>query len=382
MDNLSFINIIIGIALIIFIFFNKHNLGKNVYAKLAIIGVISIFTLSALSDYLMTLGATPRYSIFTYIALLVSHLIGFFLLLFVSAITGQTNHLKTIIITAIGVTVVRALLIYSLITGFLIKQDASNIDNLAEANAKLPIILANTDEFIMAAFNLILTIIAYKTLKKAPLIVDLGSSKALYYKWGKIILVFSIVLYTIVLLNTVLLSFNRDNLTHILFVEKILKSIFFIFLIISMMYFPVFAYSGKYEDLPSLYEVDKEKYKGSTLIDSLALFNEIDTLVRDEKLYLDSELKMDKVSKKLARPIPHISQAINENTQNSFPDYINSFRIEEAKKKLLVENPDTIFAIAIDIGFNNKTTFYNAFKKYTDMTPTQYRKQFRKEKDA
>lgn len=78
MDNLSFINIIIGIALIIFIFFNKHNLGKNVYAKLAIIGVISIFTLSALSDYLMTLDATPSYSIFTYIALLVSHLIGFF----------------------------------------------------------------------------------------------------------------------------------------------------------------------------------------------------------------------------------------------------------------------------------------------------------------
>lgn len=145
------------------------------------------------------------------------------------------------------------------------------------------------------------------------------------------------------------------------------------------MYFPVFAYSGKYEDLSSLYKVDKEKYQGSTLTDSQALFKEIDLLVRNEKLYLDSELKMDKVSKKLSRPIPYISQAINENTQNSFPDYINSFRIEEAKKKLLIENPDTIFSIAIDIGFNNKTTFYNAFKKYTNMTPTQYKKHFKKE---
>lgn len=145
------------------------------------------------------------------------------------------------------------------------------------------------------------------------------------------------------------------------------------------MYFPVFAYSGKYEDLPSLYEVNKEKYQGSTLADSHALFKEIDSLVQSEKLYLDSELKMDKVSKKLSRPIPYISQAINENTQNSFPDYINSFRIEEAKEKLLIDNPDTIFSIAIDIGFNNKTTFYNAFKKYTNMTPTQYKKHFKKE---
>ena len=57
-----------------------------------------------------------------------------------------------------------------------------------------------------------------------------------------------------------------------------------------------------------------------------------------------------------------------------FHDYINSFRIEEAKKKLLEPNPDTIYTISLDVGFNSKTAFYTAFKKLTKQTPTQFKK--------
>jgi len=58
----------------------------------------------------------------------------------------------------------------------------------------------------------------------------------------------------------------------------------------------------------------------------------------------------------------------------SFPDFINSFRIEEAKKKLIEPNPATIFAISLDVGFNSKAAFYTAFKKNTQMTPTEFKK--------
>lgn len=72
-----------------------------------------------------------------------------------------------------------------------------------------------------------------------------------------------------------------------------------------------------------------------------------------------------------------ISQAINELRQVNFSDYINSFRIERAKK--LLADPGlqdrTILYIAFESGFNSKTTFNEVFKKHTGLTPSGYRRQ-------
>jgi AraC-like DNA-binding protein len=59
----------------------------------------------------------------------------------------------------------------------------------------------------------------------------------------------------------------------------------------------------------------------------------------------------------------------------SYPDFISSFRIEAAKKKLIAPKPNTIFSIYLDVGFNSKAAFYTAFKKHTQMTPTEFKKQ-------
>ena len=61
----------------------------------------------------------------------------------------------------------------------------------------------------------------------------------------------------------------------------------------------------------------------------------------------------------------------------NFADYINWYRIEEAKK--ILESPRgsrrMISAVAIEVGFNTMAAFYTAFKKYTNMTPTRYKKE-------
>jgi AraC-like DNA-binding protein len=110
------------------------------------------------------------------------------------------------------------------------------------------------------------------------------------------------------------------------------------------------------------------------LSDSSSLFKQIEALVNKELLYLDYDLKLNTFAKKLDQSIHHISQAINQNAKMSFPDFISSFRIEAAKKKLIKPKPDTIFAIYLDVGFNSKAAFYTAFKKHTQMTPTEFKK--------
>jgi AraC-like DNA-binding protein len=61
----------------------------------------------------------------------------------------------------------------------------------------------------------------------------------------------------------------------------------------------------------------------------------------------------------------------------NFSDFINYYRVEEAKK--LLQDPrgaqKKIIVLAFDVGFNTKVAFYNVFKKFTGMTPAQYRVQ-------
>ncbi|RLA06929.1 MAG: hypothetical protein DRQ51_07865 [Gammaproteobacteria bacterium] len=100
--------------------------------------------------------------------------------------------------------------------------------------------------------------------------------------------------------------------------------------------------------------------------------------LEQEKPYLDPDLKLGSLADHLGMPSYQLSQVINIGCQHNFYDLINSLRIEEAKQKL--SNPTTqyqqnILSIAYDVGFNSKSTFNVAFKKYTGMTPTQFKNQ-------
>lgn len=93
------------------------------------------------------------------------------------------------------------------------------------------------------------------------------------------------------------------------------------------------------------------------------------------KPYLDSSLKLHDLAKQLSFSAHHISQVINELEQQNFSDFINRYRINDAKEML--GNPDLadnkIIEVAYDTGFNNKTSFSNAFKKFTGMSPSEFK---------
>jgi len=121
------------------------------------------------------------------------------------------------------------------------------------------------------------------------------------------------------------------------------------------------------------------KYSKSNLDkDKLEEINrKLTAFLEKEDVYLDADLSIQKLAKLIGTKPNYLSQVINQYYQKHFRDFINTYRIEVAKK-LLVETDLIIEAIAFDTGFNSASTFYTAFKKETGTTPTKYRKTFRK----
>ena len=102
----------------------------------------------------------------------------------------------------------------------------------------------------------------------------------------------------------------------------------------------------------------------------------LDELMRKEKLYLQPELDLDALSRRLGWSRNEVSAAINGHFGLNFYDYVNGFRIREVQS--LMEDPKrrqfTIVALAFDAGFNSKPTFNAVFKKQTGLTPSQYQR--------
>ncbi len=107
-----------------------------------------------------------------------------------------------------------------------------------------------------------------------------------------------------------------------------------------------------------------------------SLYDKFQKLMIDQELYLDPKLSLELAASKLDISANYLSQIVNNHSNYSFADYVNLQRIALAKQLLLDPefNQYTIHSIALETGFNSKSSFYNAFKKVTQMTPTAYKK--------
>ena len=124
--------------------------------------------------------------------------------------------------------------------------------------------------------------------------------------------------------------------------------------------------------------VKKEKYQNRKLKeeDALALLAALNQAMREQQLYLNPNLSLALLAKKVGSLQTTISQVINENLSKSFNQYINEFRIQHASDLLLNESHLTMELVAERSGFNSNSTFFAAFKKITGRTPASYRAAF------
>ncbi len=96
----------------------------------------------------------------------------------------------------------------------------------------------------------------------------------------------------------------------------------------------------------------------------------------EEKPYLDCDLTLAQLAKKLNVYKHYLTQILNDELNQNFYDFINFYRVEEVKKNLSDKKSDqyTLLGIAFDAGFNSKSSFNRIFKNHTDITPSQYKK--------
>ncbi|GAA4468836.1 hypothetical protein GCM10023189_54840 [Nibrella saemangeumensis] len=97
-------------------------------------------------------------------------------------------------------------------------------------------------------------------------------------------------------------------------------------------------------------------------------------LMTEKKLFTQPDLNEKVLASTLDIPSYQLSILLNEHIGKSFSEFINEYRIEEAKRQLLDPRTaaNTMFAIAVDCGYNSESVFYTNFKKYTGTTPKKF----------
>jgi len=133
--------------------------------------------------------------------------------------------------------------------------------------------------------------------------------------------------------------------------------------------------------LPDLQSPKKEeqqpKYEKSGLSPDRAnqYLDNLLLLMEQEKPYINSDLTLTQLAEMLSISPHNLSEILNTRLNQNFFDFVNHYRVEEVKKALLDPQKQhlTVLAVGLDAGFNSKTSFNTTFKKYTGMTPSEYR---------
>ncbi|MDU8885324.1 helix-turn-helix domain-containing protein [Yeosuana sp. MJ-SS3] len=217
----------------------------------------------------------------------------------------------------------------------------------------------NGFQFLYSLLYLVLIFYCFRIYVKAN--PRPNRKKKVLIKWIRLIIVASIIFITTAL--TLRISGIHGNFNLYLYD---IYSILIVLLCIRLITLP---------GIVGIYSNSNNKYERSGLskIDISNSFSRINSLMSQEHLYKRKDLKLIHITEKLGIPEYQISQIINEVSGKSFRDFINMFRVEEAKRILLdSHNKYSIEGIAKESGFHSRASFYSAFKKHTQLTPTQY----------
>jgi len=99
-------------------------------------------------------------------------------------------------------------------------------------------------------------------------------------------------------------------------------------------------------------------------------------MMERERSYLDPEITLPMLARALEIPVAHLSRVINDLLGRNFYEFVNRYRVEEAKRRLASPRAggEKLIAVAMECGFNSLATFNRVFKELSGKTPSEYRK--------
>ena len=103
------------------------------------------------------------------------------------------------------------------------------------------------------------------------------------------------------------------------------------------------------------------------------IVQKVDKALRDEQLYRNSALNLRTLSSHIKENEHYVSQVLNQELGTTFYELVNSLRIEHAKRLLMSDVERNVLDVALEVGFNAKSTFNTAFKRHAGMTPSEFR---------
>lgn len=306
------------------------------------------------------------------IALFLLH--GPFLYLYVATLTINQNHFKSIYIWHFSPFV--AFILYLLIASTHPAYSANiRIDYVTESSTQPPILFM----FFLTITVLsgpIYFVLAQRHLQKTKASMVNFYSMDIELDWlGKLISIFGII-WTALITTAVFHHFF--HIVSISFcINGLMLSLSAFIILIGYFGLKQVGVFISYTDEESTDIIIETENTYSKLKDDdlEQCFCKIDDYFKNERPYLDPDLTLPKLAKSLNVPHHHLSQVINEVYGQNFYDFINKYRVEEVKNKIV--DPKfhhySLLGIAFESGFNSKSAFNRVFKKFTRKTPSEFR---------
>lgn len=212
----------------------------------------------------------------------------------------------------------------------------------------------------------------YKNIKNT-----VPEKRDLSYKWQKLFIQSWFFLYFLPFTITFIILYTYGSNS------VVSEYIFSISILLLTFIFGLKKIKIKYEELKlsnedfTIKQLVKSQNKYGTLkletVRTEQLKKNIEELIQNKEILSDLDLNLSNFSKKINEKEYIVSQVINSIYNKNFQEFINSYRIEYAKTILLQKPENKIIHVALDCGYKSTVTFNRQFKKYEEMTPSEYR---------
>lgn len=201
-----------------------------------------------------------------------------------------------------------------------------------------------------------------------------ADASSLSLGWMNLTLIFLLIMMVQDLIRLNLQPFTPLAIRHVwYFINSFLYFLLTAYLIIVCVRQPLLF--SEFRELSYLEFVDTPASKPTLQEKDVnsAVFSQVDALIREQELFKQARFSLRDLAAVSGLNEKLLSGLINQHSGRNFCDYINKLRIDAICRELRQAPYDiSLLQIAMDMGFNAKSTFNTAFKKETGLTPTQF----------